>query len=444
MSSQSHQSRVLRIGVLQGGRITDERLLKRVETVTVGRDPGSTVVLPGSDVPQRFPLFEATADAYRLVFSAEMSGRVQLDEGRDASLSGLIESGAALPHPQGHALPLNERSRGKVVVGGVTVFFQFVVPPAEVGVGPLPRELRGNLFTGMDRAFLVALAASLAVHFTCGTGILLSPMPVEPEIELEELLQDRFASLLETPKAPPPPPEPDGANAQGPATDREKPVAEAPAKERQTAVPSAERMAAAKSRVANLGLVGAINASGGGSVADVLGSGDGLSADFASALSGVTGVGVATADAVKGGPKGGQSGAVAGVGDLATSGGGDVDLGGKQDATVRGRVTSSSPDVDSADVNPADVAKYVKARLKAIQNCYERELKRNPTLKGRVVVAFTIGTSGRTSAIEVEENTLGSEAVGTCIRSLIRTWAFPFRPDGDVPVSYPFVFAPAS
>ncbi len=444
MSSQSHQSRVLRIGVLQGGRITDERLLSHVETVTVGRDPDSTVVLPGSDVPQRFPLFEATGDAYRLVFSAEMSGRVQLDEGRDASLSGLIESGAALPHPQGHALALNERWRGKVVVGGVTVFFQFVVPPAEVGVGPLPKELRGNLFTGMDRAFLVALAASLAVHFTCGTGILLSPMPVEPEIELEELLQDRFASLLETPKAPPPPPEPDSANAQGPATDREQPVAEAPAKERQTAVPSAERMAAAKSRVANLGLVGAINASGGGSVADVLGSGDGLSADFASALSGVTGVGVATADAVKGGPKGGQSGAVAGVGDLATSGGGDVDLGGKQDAAVRGRVTSSSPDVDSADVNPADVAKYVKARLKAIQNCYERELKRNPTLKGRVVVAFTIGTSGRTSAIEVEENTLGSEAVGTCIRSLIRTWAFPFRPDGDVPVSYPFVFAPAS
>ena len=202
-------------------------------------------------------------------------------------------------------------------------------------------------------------------------------------------------------------------------------------------------MAAARKRVANMGLVGAINA-GGGSVADVLGSGNSLSADFASALSGVTGVGVATADAVKGGPKGGGAGEVAGIGDLGTSGGGKVDLGGKADAEVRGRVSSAAPEVDSADVDRGALTRYVKARLKAIQNCYERELKRNPSLKGKVLVRFTIGTNGRTTEIEIEENTLGNPAVGSCIQSLIRTWSFPFRPDSEVPVSYPFVFAPAS
>jgi hypothetical protein len=51
--------------------------------------------------------------------------------------------------------------------------------------------------------------------------------------------------------------------------------------------------------------------------------------------------------------------------------------------------------------------------------------------------------SGRTGSIEVEENTLGNEAVGSCIRTVIRSWVFPFKPDDEVPVAYPFVFSPA-
>jgi TonB family protein len=85
----------------------------------------------------------------------------------------------------------------------------------------------------------------------------------------------------------------------------------------------------------------------------------------------------------------------------------------------------------------------VKARLKAIQHCYEKELKRNPSLKGKVVVRFSIMPSGRTGDIEIEENTLGNDAVGACIRTAIRGWTFPFKPDDEVPVAYPFVFSPA-
>jgi outer membrane biosynthesis protein TonB len=61
-----------------------------------------------------------------------------------------------------------------------------------------------------------------------------------------------------------------------------------------------------------------------------------------------------------------------------------------------------------------------------------------------VVVRFAITPQGRTSEIEIEENTLGNEAVAACIRNLIRSWVFPFKPDGDVPVAYPFVFSPSS
>ncbi len=103
----------------------------------------------------------------------------------------------------------------------------------------------------------------------------------------------------------------------------------------------------------------------------------------------------------------------------------------------------AAPDVESSDVDRAALARYVRSRLKSIQSCYEKELKRNPNLKGKVVVRFVIKPSGRAGEVEIEENTLGSEAVGSCIRTTIRNWAFPFKPDSDTAVSYPFVFSPA-
>lgn len=441
MSPPSQQPRVLRVGVLQGGRITDERHLRRPETVTIGKDPRASLVLPGDAVPVVFPLFEVDGASYRLVFTPGMEGRVQLSADEDLTLAEL--AGRATPHAKGLSIPLTEQARGNVTFDGVTVFFQFVQAPEVAGPVVFDRKLRGNIFNGMDRLFLAMLAGSLLIHFTCGTGIILAPMPVEPELALDEL-PDRFVQALIQREPPKPPPAPTEQTAPGTAERKEEPTQVAQQAESQPAgTPNAERREQARARVANMGLVGALK-SGGGSVADVLGGGEGLNADFASALSGVTGVGVATAEAVRTERRGGTAGDVAGIGDVATSGAGSVDLAGKRDVEVTGRVTSSAPEVDSADVNPADIARYVRARLTAIQNCYERELKRNQSLRGRVVVAFTIQENGRTSDVVIDENTLGNEAVGTCIRSLIRTWAFPFRPEAEVPVSYPFVFSPAS
>jgi TonB family protein len=94
-------------------------------------------------------------------------------------------------------------------------------------------------------------------------------------------------------------------------------------------------------------------------------------------------------------------------------------------------------------VNREQLASFVRARKGAITQCYERELKRNPTLKGRVVVRFTIGTNGRATDVEIDETTIGNDAVTNCIRTIIKGWSFPFKPASEVPCSFPFVFAPA-
>jgi TonB family protein len=206
---------------------------------------------------------------------------------------------------------------------------------------------------------------------------------------------------------------------------------------------SKEKVAAAVASKGLLKIIGSASG-GGGAFDDVLGNSNGVG-NIADALSGASGVGVATSDNVgTGGPRGGTAGTAAGIGDLGTSGGGNVGLGEKVAAQVHGKVADSTPDVESGTVDREKLASYVRARKGAIQNCYEKELKRSPTLKGKVTVRFSITSSGRTSEIEIEENTLGNEAVASCIRTLIRGWVFPFKPDGDVSVSYPFVFSPAS
>jgi TonB family protein len=240
---------------------------------------------------------------------------------------------------------------------------------------------------------------------------------------------------------PPEPPNTETAKNDDEKKEEKKPEAKKEAKP----VDEAAKKAAMQKAVASKGLLKILGSAGmkGSAFDDVLGNSTG-GQDIANALNGAGGVGVATADIGANGPKGGGAGSAASIGDLGTSGGGNVDLGKKGDAAIRGRISDAAPEVESGEVDREALNRYVKARKAAIVACYEKELKRNPSMKGKVVVRFSISTSGRATEIEIEENTLGNDAVSACIKAIIRTWMFPFKPESDVPVAFPFVFSPAN
>ena len=102
-------------------------------------------------------------------------------------------------------------------------------------------------------------------------------------------------------------------------------------------------------------------------------------------------------------------------------------------------VKSEAPAVDG-ELDPAMVAKEVRTRLGAIKACYERALKRNPNLSGKVVIHWTITQAGTVSGVDVETDTLGDAEVASCIKSLVARWRFPAPAGGSVEVSFPFVF----
>lgn len=442
--AQASPQKMLRVALVQGHKITEERHFRRQHDVTVGQDAKNTFVIPASGLPPSFPVFEYRNNQYSLVFSDKMNGRVRLGN-TDVDFEGLRTQGLAKKRGNLFVLPLSETARGTVRLGDVTLLFQFAAPPPEPAKVDLPANIKGSVFQTVDRLFFGILAVSLLINFSGATFIALSPKPVEQELSLDEL-PDRFAKVLIPVKVPEPEPVKEAPQQGGEEKKEEKHEVAKRDSKPAGGQDAAARKAAIQAKVASKGLLKILGSSGagGGAFQDVLGGGTG-SGDIASALAGAGGVGVATADAIgAGGPRGGGTGNVAGIGDLGTSGGGNVSLGSKGDAHVSGRVREETPDVDSADVDRDALARYVKQRLRAIQGCYERELKRNPSLKGKVLVKFSITPAGRVGSIEIEENTLGNDAVASCIKGIMHSWIFPFKPSDEVPVAYPFVFSPAS
>ena len=115
-----------------------------------------------------------------------------------------------------------------------------------------------------------------------------------------------------------------------------------------------------------------------------------------------------------------------------------------EEGAPRAAVSLRGPEVGSTEIDREKLAAYVRSRKGAIQRCYEKELARAPTLRGKIVVLFSITPEGRTADLDIEENTLGNDAVAHCLQLVIRGWVLPFKPATTTTIAYPFVFAPAS
>lgn len=90
---------------------------------------------------------------------------------------------------------------------------------------------------------------------------------------------------------------------------------------------------------------------------------------------------------------------------------------------------------------PADVSHVVRANAGDLRACYERELKADPSVAGRVEAEWTIAR-GRAVGVRVVENTTGNEPLAACVTEAISRWSFPAALEGEV--AWPFLFRPRS
>ncbi|MBN1210196.1 MAG: AgmX/PglI C-terminal domain-containing protein [Myxococcaceae bacterium] len=203
--------------------------------------------------------------------------------------------------------------------------------------------------------------------------------------------------------------------------------------------------------VGKVGLLGAFRGLKGGA-SDVFGPG-GLGTGINNALGGLkSGAGLGDAQGVGGlGSRGngsGGGGTALGIGGLGTQGtgrgaggNGGIDLGGKGKAITR-IIPGKTTVIGGLDKDV--IAKVIRRHQNEIKYCYESELNKNPSLAGKVAVAFTIDPTGAVSEAAVTETTLDNSTAESCMLSRIRRWKFPEpKGGGVVAVTYPWIFAPA-
>jgi hypothetical protein len=79
-----------------------------------------------------------------------------------------------------------------------------------------------------------------------------------------------------------------------------------------------------------------------------------------------------------------------------------------------------------------------------VQYCYEKNLIKDPSIKGKLTVEWTIRMNGSVGRVRQKSSSLSSPAVAGCIMQSIKRWRFPRPSGGVVVVSYPFIFSQTS
>ncbi|RYE74233.1 MAG: hypothetical protein EOO74_11840, partial [Myxococcales bacterium] len=180
--------KVLRIGLVQGGKVIEERVIKQRGTVTVGPSEKNTFVVLGSGVtslPGSFKLFELVGQDYHLNYLDGMNGRVALQTGV-SELDALKGQARRVPQgsAQGYQVKLTEDARGKVVVGETTFLFQFVAPPPLQPKPQLPSSVKAGVGDEIDWTMTIIAAFSFLIHFGA-IGSMYSDWADRPEVDQE-------------------------------------------------------------------------------------------------------------------------------------------------------------------------------------------------------------------------------------------------------------------
>jgi TonB family protein len=451
--------KVLRIGVIQNNKVVEERIIRKRESVSVGTSEKNHFVIPAPSLPSKYDLFELRGTDYYLALTDDMDGRVSTATGVQ-DFKTLRASPNAQRKGSTVSVKLTDSSRGKVVIGEATLLFQFVVPPPIQPRPQLPAAARGGWIKSVDWLFAAFVMFSFIAHF--GFVIYLQNQDW-PMTQSWEAVPDRFAEFIM--QAPPPTPQPVVDN--NPSTTTEEPTVEAPSKapSKQQApsktpakVPTAEERAAAEAerrarlaeQLARLGINQVIGSLTGesGAAADAL-RGGGVSTNLDEVLGQVRGVGNATGEGgvLRGQRGGGGQGEVQGLSGLRASAGeaGQVQTGERgEERTVAGRARSGggSEVGGTGSLDSGAVRMVVNRAMGGIKRCYESQLRRNPTLRGRVTVTFTVAGSGTVSSASASE--AFNPDVGSCVVAVVRRLRFPAPEGGSVTYAFPFIFEPAN
>ena len=447
MSGES-KKRVLRLGIIAGGKIVEERLIRKRESITIGTGPRNTFIIPIPQLPKSYTLFEFSGQSYQLVFEENMEGRVshgdQIIDLKAASRAGKMKQRGGL-----FVLPLPDFSRGKVVIGDVTILFQFVDAPPVMPRTQLPAAARGRR---IDWTFAYILLISLIIQGGFGTGLVLywlqdGQYRADPlrKKRARYTLQEELKVKIQKPEKKKKEEEPDKKSdtvVEAPPKPEKKKV-----KRRKKAKRSVMRKKRKSGKTDRKALRKKIRRST--AIGALLSAGKGKPSAFDRTMMAARSTDneeafnntgrIRMADGGGGAPFGGANKLGKRSGQLRRGKARSRSIAVAKakrtrkgpETKIRVRAGRVSGKTGLGRIDAGKVSRIFRRRASAIRTCYERGLKANPNLRGKVKIRFTIATSGRVTRIRVVSNSTGSSTVASCITKKVRRWRFP-QPEGGV------------
>jgi len=473
--SKDGKRKILRVGIIQSGRIVEERLIRKREDVSIGQASKNTFILPASHLPKSFTLFEGKGGGYQLIFDDSMEGRVSIGE-EVLDLKSLAKSGNVKRRGGRYTVELDERSRGKIVVGEFTLLFQFIDAPPVLPKPQLPAAARG---ANVDWLFVNILIVTGLILGGGGSGLDFwwrdtgQYMQVEfgkktraYEMLKAEVLQEKEKEKEEEEPEPEEEeeeveaveaePEPEPEKKVKPRREKKptpKPAQEeASNAERKTNRTKGEVLESVKKKTV-LHTLGAMGGEGGGLAASLAGGlgNSKLDAAFNNTDGGVTGATAGMRKEFEGQPVAVKSGKAGYKGLGKGVGGGRIKTKQAKSASkeasggevkIRGRARVGAMSGGSGGkIEKKAVSRVLRRRSGAVKRCYEKALKRNEGVNGKLVVKFQIGSAGRITRIKVVKNGTGDSGVASCITSAMKGWRFPIPEGGPVTFSFPFILS---
>jgi len=103
----------------------------------------------------------------------------------------------------------------------------------------------------------------------------------------------------------------------------------------------------------------------------------------------------------------------------------------------------SNPITEGSKLPPGAVQRVVHSNFGRFRGCYQAGLQRNPSLAGRVAVAFVISRDGRVVSANDAGSDLPDGAVVSCVVNAFHSLTFTAPENGIVRVTYPLMFIPS-
>jgi len=336
------------------------------------------------------------------------------------------------------------------------------------GVGHLPKEYHRNLFSAIDKRFLWIWLISFAIHF--GIASYFAAHPPEAGYQQHEItrIQKQFATYLLEKQPQPMVVEPEQPAAA--LTNGEHSAAMAKGRYgTRTGNPGGASQGSGRGEgssdgatssqvsgsgsasgtglsyreqiaqeVSSKGLLGLLTGSGsharGDAVADVLGKTGSPQGDLDNVLGKLDGM-KTTGRPTAGGAINPENSRVTqkpnraieteGIDELIGDKGGIASVEIQRSHQIVLEQVSEVADERGVKTQSRDadqVSEVVNRHNASIQYCYQRELKQNPDLKGKLVVRFTIDPSGSVKDVKVISSTLNSPSIERCVISRIKRW----------------------